>query len=126
MAPAAAEWSQQPPSVPESARMPGMTLPPIVNKRLESSFSQPERAEARQRLPSELPDGAPYERTLLAIIALSGGSLDALSQFSKHALRDWRDVRYWHENPRGEDEPKSWAELRDRLRLQHEDDSHGT
>lgn len=48
---------------------------------------------------------------MLAIIALSDGSLDALSHFSDRALSDWRDVLYRHEHPRGEDEPKSWAEF---------------
>jgi hypothetical protein len=93
--------------------MSGMALPLSVGERLESTFSEPGRAQARDRLPSEQEfPGAPFERTLLAIIALSDGSLEALSHFSEQALRDRRDVLYWHENPRGEDEPKGWAELR--------------
>lgn len=113
-------------SVSESARMSSMALPLVVVERLKSTFSEAERAPARERLPSEqeLPDGAPYEQTLLATIALSDGSLDALSHFSERALSDWRDVLYWHEHPQGEDEPKSRAELQARLGLPAEDDPH--
>jgi hypothetical protein len=103
--------------------MSSMALPLAVVKRLKSRFSEAERAPARERLPSEqeLPDGAPYEQTLLAIVALSDGSLDALSHFSERVLSDWRDVLYWHEHPRGEDEPMTWAELQARLGLPTED-----
>jgi hypothetical protein len=30
---------------------------------------------------------------------------------------DWRDVLHWYEHPRDADQPKSYRELRERLRL---------
>jgi hypothetical protein len=106
--------------------MGGMALPLAVAESLRSTFAEGEGVLARERLPSEeeLPDGAPYEQTLLAIIDLSDGSLDVLAHLSERALSDWRDVVYWHEHPRGEDEPESWAELRARLGLPNEADPH--
>lgn len=94
-----------------------MTLPPDVDAELERSFRDPERDQARALLPSEDEIGDGYERILLAILALAEGSLSALAHYSQSARDDWRDVLYWHEHPRDADEPKTYAELRERLRL---------
>jgi len=94
-----------------------MSLPPTVEKELDRSFAEPDRAAARQLLPQEHAFGDGYERILLAIIGLSNGSLSTLAHYSQSARDDWRDVLSWHENPREPDEPTSYSELREQLGL---------
>lgn len=94
-----------------------MSLPPTVDAELDRSFQEPERADARQILPAqdELGDGG--ERILLAILALSRGSLSALAHYSQSAREDWRDVLNSHEHERDANDPVSYGELRERLGL---------
>ena len=40
-----------------------------------------------------------------------------LTHFAAVATKEWRDVLYWAEEPRQTDEPRSWDELKTRLRL---------
>ena len=77
-----------------------MSLSPTVDAELDRSFSEPERADARRILPAQDEFGDGGERILLAIIALSKGSLSALAHYSRSAKKDWRDVLYWHEYER--------------------------
>jgi hypothetical protein len=95
-----------------------MSLPPNVVAGLDVSFAAEDQAAAQELLPStdELV-GAPYAHVLFAIIALSEGKLSALAHYAERARQDWRDVIYWHEHPRSEDEPSSYRALRARIGL---------
>jgi hypothetical protein len=90
-----------------------------IEDKLTAAFPVPVRSSARRALPSvsELPEGAPYDRIVLAILQLAAGDVDQLTHFAAAAKADWRDVLYWTEHPAGPDEPKSWEELKQRLNL---------
>lgn len=94
-------------------------LTPTVTAAVEATFREGEQGDALQRRPTgaELCGPSPVERIQLAVVALSRGDLGRLSHFAEQARRDWRDVLYWAEGPRDEDEPHSWDELRERLGL---------
>ena len=49
--------------------------------------------------PEHLGHNPPYERVILAILGLADGDMDRLSEFSRAAMADWRDVLYWWETP---------------------------
>ena len=95
-------------------------FPAPVESALEQAFPDVNnRTQARDRLLSldSLPANSPRERVMLAVLALAAGDLTAVSHFVERAIKDWRDVIYWAENPRDPDEPKSWEELQRRLGL---------
>jgi hypothetical protein len=95
-----------------------MNLPPNVAMAVDDTFAAGDRTAAQELLPSttELV-GAPYARVLMGIIELSRGDLSALARYADGARRDWRDVLYWREHERSNDEPSSYGELRDRIEL---------
>jgi hypothetical protein len=95
-----------------------LSLPSSVVAELKRTFSDVDQAAARKLLPSEadLPLDPPYERVLLAVVGLADGSLSDLAHYSEEARADWRDVLYWHENPREADAPRSASELLDQLK----------
>jgi hypothetical protein len=60
---------------------------------------------------------ADSERVRLAILTLSGGDMERLRHFTQAAIKDFRDVLHWAENPPEPDEPRTYEALRERLRL---------
>jgi hypothetical protein len=56
-----------------------------------------------------------------AILALFEGDMGPLRHNARRANQDFRDVLYWAENPPDAEEPKSYKELRERLRLPPDD-----
>jgi hypothetical protein len=94
-------------------------VPPELRAAIEQLFSDLDASVVAALLPTrdELPPVAEYERVLLSIVRLSEGKADRLEHFADVARRDWRDVVFWAESPRQEEEPSSWPELRRRLRL---------
>ena len=94
-------------------------LSATVAEAIASRFPEAVRKQAQNALPKpeSLTGSAPYERVLLALISLSEGDLDRLRHLAGVATTDWRDVLYWHEHPHGGDEPRTWEELRARLKL---------
>jgi hypothetical protein len=83
-----------------------------TEQQLRLSFEPPSLDEAR-RIIEPVHDA----RVLAAVIALAEGDLGRLRHFSEAAQSDFRDVLYWAEGPPMQDEPKSYEELRRRLRL---------
>jgi hypothetical protein len=65
-----------------------------VYARLQSDFSKEDRELARHLLSrcDELPESP---RVRLAVLELSGGSLDLLKHYVQQAEADYRDVLYW-------------------------------
>jgi hypothetical protein len=96
-----------------------MSLSEPVENELRITFAGPLHTAAREHLPtsSDLPSEAPLDRVQIAVIRLAGGDIDALAHYSGRAKGDWRDVLYWADHPREENEPKSDEELRRRLGL---------
>lgn len=60
-------------------------------------------------------------RVLRAVLLLSEGDITRLRHFSDQAAKDSRDVLSWAETPPGNDEPKSYKELRAWLQIPPED-----
>jgi hypothetical protein len=96
-----------------------VNFPESVESRVAAEFARAAVSQARNALPSadQLASGAPYERVLLAILQLASGDISKLLHFTAAAIKDWRDVLYWTEQPVESDEPLSWEELKERLRL---------
>ncbi len=61
--------------------------------------------------------GRETDRVRRAVLRLSEGDLTRLRHFSASAAQDYRDVLMWAENPPEADEPRTYAELRERLGL---------
>lgn len=57
------------------------------------------------------------DRVLRAVLILSEGDFERLRHYSEVAETDYRDVLYWAETPRQSDEPRTYEEVRDRLKL---------
>jgi len=108
-------------SLPEPGLRPILrvvNLPTEVERQLEQAFPETEVDEARTILRP-----LNSERVLSAVVALSEGHLDRLRHFTQAAQTDYRDVLFWAEIPPAEDEPKSYEELRKRLKLPPETQS---
>ena len=56
-------------------------------------------------------------RVQRAVVRLADGDIDRLLHFIARAQEDSRDVIFWAEEPRSDDEPATWEELRVRLQL---------
>jgi hypothetical protein len=92
--------------------MADVDLSPEVETELVGMFSADAVDQAREILnPSQ------DDRVLLAVLALSEGDLERLQHYADAAEADYRDVLYWAETPRQPDEPRSYDELRERLKL---------
>jgi hypothetical protein len=63
------------------------------------------------------------ERVQRSILQLAEGDIDRFLHFASRAQQDSRDVIMWADEPRGDDEPKSYEELRARLGLPPDDRS---
>ena len=61
------------------------------------------------------------ERVQRAVVQLAEGDIDRFLHFAGRAQQDYRDVIFWAEEPRGDDEPKTYEELRARLKLPPDD-----
>jgi hypothetical protein len=61
------------------------------------------------------------DRVLRAVLTLSEGDLDRLRHYSEVPETDSRDVLYWAETSRQSDEPHTYDEVRDRLKLPPEE-----
>jgi hypothetical protein len=68
-----------------------------VQRAVEASFSEPERALALGLLEEIVGNETP--RVKLAALALAGGSLAELRRMVAAARLDYRDVLYWAEYP---------------------------
>jgi hypothetical protein len=87
-------------------------------------FSPEVEAELARRFSADAVDRArgllnprQDDRVLLAVLSLSEGDLERLRRYAEAAEADYRDVLYWAETPRQRDEPRSYEELRERLKL---------
>jgi hypothetical protein len=96
------------------------------------SFDPAIEAEARRLFPEDQIEfvvrylsTVGIERVQLAVLKLSEGHLDKLGHYGDLALVDYRDVIYWAETQRNDSEPRSYDQLRGRLRLPP-DDQHPT
>jgi hypothetical protein len=56
------------------------------------------------------------DRVLRAILTLSEGDLERLRHYPEVAETGNREVLYWAETPRQSDEPRTYEEVRDRLK----------
>jgi hypothetical protein len=63
------------------------------------------------------PSHREVDRVHRAVIVLSQSDLERVGHFVEVALTDYRDVIMWAEYPPDADEPRSYDELRARLRL---------
>jgi len=95
-----------------------VALPREVDELLAETFDADVVDEARAILDSSL-----ETRVLQAVVILSEGDLERLRHFVGVAVVDFRDVLFWAYEPRGDDEPSTYEELRVRLGLPPEDGS---
>lgn len=91
---------------------PAVTLPTDIEQLVRENFPADAVDEARSILRPQM-----GSRVLMAVVLLSKGDLTKLRHFSDAAAKDFRDVLYWAEYPPGDDEPKSYEEMRERLHL---------
>lgn len=62
------------------------------------------------------PSHQEVDRVQRAIVSLSGNDIGQVRHNVDAAVRDYRDVLMWAEYPPDQDEPKSYEEMRSRLR----------
>ena len=95
-----------------------MEIPPDLVAEVERHYGANDVTSVRSLL-SELHS----ERVQRAVLHLADGDIDRFLHFVSRAQEDYRDVIFWAEEPRGDDEPRTYEDLRSRLRLPPEEPS---